>query len=227
MALVVMVLGLIFSMSRMGQLSLTASAAFLAMLCLAGAVQRKRKGSGVMLLVLAVILCLGGLWGVWKGLRPVEDRWQAFAVSYDDRSAVWRTTLKLCQDFRLTGAGAGAYGLAYPPYKPAGYGAIAMEHAHNDYLELLSEVGLFGFVPWLCFYLLFFALAIHAWLRRRNPYSRFLGAGGLVAAFALLVHSLADFNLQIPANAMLLFMIMGLTWRLVHTSFPSGAEHDA
>ncbi len=224
LGMVVMVLSLIFSMSRMGQFSLVTGAAFFALLHLAGAVKRKRNRSRTMLLVLAVILSSGALWGGWKGLRPVEDRWQTLAGSYDDRSLVWQSTLKLFRDFRLTGTGLGTYELAYPPYKPHKYGAILMDHAHNDYLELLSEVGLAGFVPWLSFILLFFALTIHAWFQRHNAYSKSLGAGGLVATCALLVHSLADFNLQIPANAMLLFLIMGLTWRIVHTSFSWGTE---
>jgi O-antigen ligase len=227
LGMVVMVLALIFSMSRMGQFSLVMGAAFLAMLHLVGAATQKRSGSRTMLLVLTVILCVGALWGAWKGLRPMEDRWQTLTGSYDDRRLVWKTTLALVRDFRLTGTGLGTYELAYPPYKPQKYGAILMDHAHNDYLELLSEVGLVGFVPWLSFFLLFFVLAIHAWFQRRNAYSRFLGAGGLVATFALLVHSLADFNLQIPANAMLLFLIMGLTWRVVHTSFSWSKEDGA
>jgi len=102
-----------------------------------------------------------------------------------------------------------------------------MDHAHNDYLEFLSEVGLIGFIPWLAFFLLFLASSVRALLTRRSRYSIFLGASGLAAIVALLVHSLADFNLQIPANAMLLFLIMGLTWRVVHTSFSWSREDGA
>ncbi len=78
-----------------------------------------------------------------------------------------------------------------------------------------SEVGLAGFIPWLAFFLLFLVFTVRAWFRRRNTFSIFIGAGGLAATVALLTHSLADFNLQIPANAMLLFLVMGLTWRAV------------
>jgi len=88
-------------------------------------------------------------------------------------------------------------------------------------------VGLIGFIPWLAFFLLFLASSVRALLTRRSRYSIFLGASGLAAIVALLVHSLADFNLQIPANAMLLFLIMGLTWRVVHTSFSWSREDGA
>lgn len=42
-----------------------------------------------------------------------------------------------------------------------------------------------------------------------------MGAGGIAATIAILVHSLGEFNLQIPANAFLLFTTMGITWRSV------------
>jgi O-antigen ligase len=213
-----MVLALIFSMSRMGQFSLLAGVFFVGVLYIA-ALMKRGRGSGTTLLVAGLlVLCLGGLWGVWKGLGPVEDRWSAIASSYEDRSVVWQSTVKLFRNFKLVGTGLGAYELAYPPYKPDGLGATIMDHAHNDYLEFLSEVGLAGFIPWLAFFLVFLIFTIRAWFRRRNAFSIFIGAGGLVAALALLIHSLADFNLQIPANAMLLFLVMGLTWRAANSS---------
>jgi O-antigen ligase len=211
--IVVMVLGLIFSMSRMAHLSLAAASLLVLLLMVATKTRR-----AALPIVLALVLVLGFLWGTWKGLAPVEERWQTIETGYEDRSLVWQSTLKLIESFPLTGTGLGTYELAYPPYKPQKLGAIIMDHAHNDYLEFLSEAGLIGFIPWLAFFLLFLAFSVGALLRRRNRYSTFLGAGGLAAVTALLVHSLADFNLQIPANAMLLFLLMGLTWRIVNTS---------
>ena len=219
LGLIVMVLALIFSMSRMGQFSLASGVAFVVLLYSIGAVAGKARRTQFLPLVLFAVLSVGLLWGLWKGLAPVEDRWQALEANYENRALVWQTTQKLIGNFPLTGTGLGTYELAYPPYKPQEYGALIMDHAHNDYLELLSEVGLIGFIPWLGFFLLFVVFSIHAWHKRRNRFSRFVGPCSLAAAVATLVHSLADFNLQIQANAMLLFLIMGLTWRVVNTSF--------
>ncbi len=217
--IIVMVLGLIFSMSRMAQLSLVAAVLLVLLLMIA-----TKTRHAALPIVLALVLGLGFLWGTWKGLAPVENRWQTIETGYEDRSFVWQSTLKLIKSFPLTGTGLGTYGLAYPPYKPQKLGAIIMDHAHNDYLEFLSEAGLIGFIPWLAFFLLFLVYCVHALLKRRNPYSIILGASGLAAIVALLVHSLADFNLQIPANAMLLFLLMGLTWRVVNTSSKERVE---
>jgi len=220
--IIVMVLGLIFSMSRMAHLSLAAAVLFVLLLMAA-----TKTRHAALPIVLALVLGLGCLWGMWKGLAPVEERWQTIETSYEDRFLVWQTTFTLIKHFPLTGTGLGTYELAYPPYKPQKFGAMIMDHAHNDYLEFLSEVGLIGFIPWLAFFLLFLASSVRALLTRRSRYSIFLGASGLAAIVALLVHSLADFNLQIPANAMLLFLIMGLTWRVVHTSFSWSREDGA
>ena len=229
LGLVVMVLGLIFSMSRMGQFSLFAGIVFVGALYIASLVRRGRRRGSMLVIASLLVLCLGGLWGTWKGLGPVEERWKTIEASYEDRSIIWQSTIKLFRNFPLAGTGLGTYELAYPPYKPDKLGAVIVDHAHNDYLEFLSEVGLAGFIPWLAFFLLFLVFTIRAWFRRRNTFSIFIGAGGLAATVALLVHSLADFNLQIPANAMLLFLVMGLTWRVVNTSMEqkSSMEHGA
>jgi len=206
----------------MAHLSLAAAVLFVLLLMAA-----TKTRHAALPIVLALVLGLGCLWGMWKGLAPVEERWQTIETSYEDRFLVWQTTFTLIKHFPLTGTGLGTYELAYPPYKPQKFGAMIMDHAHNDYLEFLSEVGLIGFIPWLAFFLLFLASSVRALLTRRSRYSIFLGASGLAAIVALLVHSLADFNLQIPANAMLLFLIMGLTWRVVHTSFSWSREDGA
>ena len=218
MGLVIMVLGLIFSMSRMGQFSLIVGMVFVGGLYIASIIKRGRRRSSTLVIASLLVLCLAGLWGMWKGLGPVEERWSTIEASYADRSLFWQSTMKLVRNFPLAGTGLGTYVLAYPPYKPDKLGAVIVDHAHNDYLEFLSEVGLAGFIPWLAFFLLFLVLTIRAWFRRRNTFSVFIGAGGLAATVALLTHSLADFNLQIPANAMLLFLVMGLTWRVVNSS---------
>ena len=227
LGLVVMVLGLIFSMSRMGQFSLFAGIVFVGALYIASLVRRGRRRGSMLVIASLLVLCLGGLWGTWKGLGPVEERWKTIEASYEDRSIVWQSTMKLFRNFPLAGTGLGTYVLAYPPYKPDKFGAVIVDHAHNDYLEFLSEVGLAGFIPWLAFFLLFLVFTIRAWFRRRNTFSVFIGAGGLAATVALLTHSLADFNLQIPANAMLLFLVMGLTWRAVNTSMERQKQHGA
>ncbi|MDZ7760113.1 MAG: O-antigen ligase family protein [Desulfovermiculus sp.] len=88
-------------------------------------------------------------------------------------------------------------------------------HAHNDYLQLMAEVGL----P------LALALILSAWTlwlimaRRARRKARqaqgpeaLLAAGALAGCAAFLVHSVVEFNWQIPANQLYFLLMMGLAW---------------
>ena len=88
---------------------------------------------------------------------------------------------------------------------------------HNDYLELLAEYGVVGAVAFLLF------LGAHLRWGWRAFRHISLGSGGLggsnaaawnigaLAALAcLLVHSVVDFNLHIPANALLMALVFGV-----------------
>lgn len=220
LGLIVMVLALIFSMSRMGQLSLVAAIVLAAMLYRMAAGRGERSRHRFVPLTLFMVFGLALLWGVWKGAEPVANRWQVLESEYEQRLDLWTSTSEVIRDFPLFGTGLGTYELANARYKPQRFHALVLDHAHNDYLELLSEVGLIGFIFWLAFFLLCLISGVRAWSRHRSALSRCLGIGAFAAAAATLIHSLADFNLQIPANTMLLFLIMGLFWRV--SNQPSG-----
>lgn len=127
------------------------------------------------------------------------------------RLPLWRETLAAIPGVLPFGAGAGAYEWWFAPHKTAALGIYRFDHAHNDYLELLSTQGVLG----LALYLGGLAVVFQAWLSRRrrggpmrmSPLKRF---GLLWALLAFLFHGLVDFNLQIPANAMLFFTVLAM-----------------
>jgi O-antigen ligase len=79
--------------------------------------------------------------------------------------------------------------------------------AHNDYLQFLTEAGILGFA--IAIWLL--VAAVRPAIRKtKNWPSDANGAVSLAALLGIsgiLVHSLLDFNLQIPANAMLFYTL--------------------
>ena len=93
-------------------------------------------------------------------------------------------------------------------------------YVHNDYLHLLAEYGAVGAL----LFLLFLGAHLHyGWkdFRRLGPRrmgisSGFfsnrlaLNLGALSALAAYIVHSVVDFNLHIPANALLLAFVFGI-----------------
>jgi O-antigen ligase len=118
-------------------------------------------------------------------------------------------TLRLAARRPIAGWGLGAYADALPPYKK-GHGDVRTTHAESDVLEFLAEAGAAGLLlaGWL-------ATAVGRGLRDRlehgrDPLRRALALGAAAAVCALLVHSVGDFNLRLPANALVFATLLGV-----------------
>jgi len=120
-----------------------------------------------------------------------------------ERLAGWRAAWAMLGDFRLTGAGIGAFREVFPIYAPAG-GDARMRHLHNDYFEIVVETGWTGAV------LLAWLIVAFAWLALRNSKRSLTSNGLLIGLACLFVHALVDFNHQIPANALLFVAAAGI-----------------
>ena len=105
----------------------------------------------------------------------------------------------------MLGYGSGTFDLVYPTFQSFVVDSV-INHAHNDYLELLSETGLIGagLIAW------FLVLVYRKASKQLRPGAK-TSDSVLIAVLAgitgLLVHSLVDFNFHIPANAAL-FLVM-------------------
>jgi len=85
-------------------------------------------------------------------------------------------------------------------------------YAHNDYLQLIVETGFLGFFSIISALLLliFPSLRVLNRFSQEKDYSRFfLTLGALTSIVSLLIHSLADFNLHIPSNALYFAFLTG------------------
>jgi O-antigen ligase len=128
--------------------------------------------------------------------------------SLSARIQVWASTIDVIRSHPALGTGPGTFALAFTRYQPPGFN-VRFEQAHNDYLHFFSEVGLF-LVP----VLLWMILAVYSQaFRKINSSSRLirgtvLGATG--AFTAILVHSTGDFNLLLPANAVIFCVMVGI-----------------
>jgi O-antigen ligase len=117
--------------------------------------------------------------------------------------------------FPFFGVGFGAFGNVYSAYDTTGM-EYALVHAHNDYLELLSELGIvgFGLLAFAVGFILF--KSFRTWMARRHPELKGLALGCLASVAAILIHSMTDFNLQIPANAFVFSVVLALTMKTVY-----------
>ena len=134
------------------------------------------------------------------------------ASSADFRNALARTSMEGAVAFWPWGSGWGTYDVAYPRFQPASL-AVYANHAHQDYVEMLFEGGIFFVLPAA----LFLWLAVRrAWLLGRTALrDRTLDREAMAAALCglgllgFLLHSLVEFNMRIPANAILGALLAG------------------
>jgi O-antigen ligase len=125
------------------------------------------------------------------------------------RADVAAATVRLAAARPLVGWGLGAYADAFPPFK-RGHGDVRTTHAESDLLEFLAEGGLLGLLlaGWLGWRLW---RGFEDRLRQgRDPFRKSIAVGALAGAGALAVHSLIDFNLRLPANALVFATLLGL-----------------
>ncbi len=216
-ALGLMLAASVLCLSRGGLLSLLAAAVPCLLLVLA---RRTRPSWGLFTGLLAAAVALGLV--AWLGLGAVEARlatlWKGQALE-DARWPLWRRTLSLAGDFPVWGSGYGTYQYLEPLRRPPASGLdFAYEHAHNDYLELLVEGGVLGLALALAAVGLAYGRGARAYLRSRNAGEAGLILGALFGFGTVLVHSLGDFGMHIPAVPLLATVVAAQLCALGRTS---------
>ena len=243
LSLIIMVVGLVASRSRMG------NAAFFASLLIVGIftiffakhathhVHDMREKNTlrativfIASLVIIDVFIIGGVVGVEQVVQrlehtnlvmraneaPVGPNGAAAKVyvqeeSMEQRSEVARYALSLVRDYPWMGTGGGTFHLAFAHYQPPELKGF-VDHAHNDFVEFASEVGLPGFL------ILALLVAHSAWssivllLRSHDQLVRGMAFASLMGLISLLIHGAVDFNFQIPANALLFIVILSFPY---------------
>ncbi len=93
----------------------------------------------------------------------------------------------------------------YPRFETF-YDGLVVDHVHNDYMELLAEMGLLGALCGAAFLWILFRDAKKCFAAEQGHFSRAIHAAATTAICGLLLHGLVDFNLHIPSN-ILLFLL--------------------
>jgi len=196
---------LFLSGSRGGLLAILVELALLSVLLV-----RQKKGvrlaAGAAGFVAVLLVLL-----VWVGGRELTHRVSTIStearteISGGMRLSIDRDTLRMFRRKPLLGWGLGAFPVVYPEFRSF-YTNFFVNEAHNDYLQLLAEMGLAGFAAMLWFWVVLGRAALP---KLKNWTTDISGAVTLAASLSvtgILVHSFFDFNLQIPANAALFYV---------------------
>ncbi len=227
-AAVIMGVATIRSLSRGGMVSLFSGLLFVIVIGLRPSMMRKEISSGLRFplflsrvgAVIIIVFAIG-LGVLWVGDDSVIKRVEKTDLSSDIRSAdsgketfyqsrgrVWNDTMALIRDNWVMGVGLGAYQTAFTIYNDRD-GSLIVAQAHNDYLQILADFGFIGAIAIICFIALIFRDIFRAIRHQDHSMAALaLGCGGGV--FAMLVHSLFDFNLQLPSNALLYLLLVAV-----------------
>jgi O-antigen ligase len=203
---VIMMLAIVQSLSRMGFVAMACS--MLAMLFVYSLTELspRRRWFGVCAVVLGMALCLALMPTERVMARLLQTGTEGSSLT---RLELWKSALNLWRHYPIFGSGAGSFEFVIPRYEvsPMSYTA---DFAHNDYLQGLAELGIVGFCVPLCFLAYMLQLAIRSVRFANSRAIRSIALACFGALVAILVHSLADFNLYIPSNAMLVSWICGM-----------------
>ncbi|MEO6587851.1 MAG: O-antigen ligase family protein [Pyrinomonadaceae bacterium] len=132
------------------------------------------------------------------------------------RSHFWQIALQIFFDHPIIGTGLDSYGAAFTRYDTWS-GAFRIEQAHNDYLQILADGGILGFICVAAFIYLLFKQGIRAIGKNPDKFVMNGAIGALAGCFGILIHSFFDFPLRTPSNS--LYFLMLATMATVPTHF--------
>jgi O-antigen ligase len=178
-------------------------------------------------LALLAVLLVSGLFLVPKVTelakhirKPVEGQ-----HNVDDmRFSIWWSAIRMWQDHPWWGVGPGHFDYRYTEYRLPNVQPRA-GYVHNDYLNTLVDWGAVGAALVAAAWLLVYWGIFRCWKHVRGARDDFsrkkssklaLMTGAALGLGAILIHSLVDFNMQMPANAILAITLMALLssqWR--------------
>jgi O-antigen ligase len=176
--------------------------------------------SGRGTVALAGLLLLAVVFIAWLGAGTVLQRMRSSTfveLSASKRTSMLKGAWHIFLDHPAAGTGLGTLVAIYPKYETL-YDDRIVDHVHNDYAELLAETGIAGGLCGAAFLIMLFGTAARRLSEEQSEFSRGIHAAGTVACAGLLVHSLVDFNLHIPANA--LFFLLNAAVVLSPTFHP-------
>ncbi len=172
----------------------------------------------VLLIFLAGISLFFVNFGTEELATRIDDTITAEGELKFDRLDTWRDTVEIIKVYWLTGTGFGTFVDIFPLYKTIGNQHV-YDHAHNDYLELLTDGGIIGFALAAWFVL---AVIANGWKMiavRRDNFSILIGIGALVGICSMLLFAITDFNMHNGADGLYFFFLCGLLVSCGHTRF--------
>lgn len=218
-AMVIMVIALIMTRSRMGNVAFFFSLMVSGILFIAFVPKNRLRNTLVLISILAIDILIAGQ---YFGLEQLANRIQAtqFTTEVVDgrtiteneqRDNVSEYALKTAERYSPKGSGAGTFEVVFPQDESSELNTH-FDHAHNDYLQTWIELGIPGAILMLLFGSITLLRAAYVMSVSKSSFQTGCSLAALIGVTAIAIHSFSDFNLQIPANAMLLTVLCAFAY---------------
>ncbi|HEX4427593.1 MAG TPA: O-antigen ligase family protein [Terriglobales bacterium] len=174
-----------------------------------------QKKAGRMVLTFGVFLALAIGLLAWLGGGELVERIASIhsearmELSGAMRVNIDRDALRMFEHKPVLGWGLGTFAEVYPEFRSF-YTNFFVDKAHNDYLQLLVEMGTLGFATMLWFLITVYYRATKKLKNWTVDTNGALSLAAILGITGILVHGFLDFNLQIPANAALFYVLCAL-----------------
>lgn len=205
-AAAVMASSIFLSGSRGGMAAFAVQMAMLAVF--ASRRQKSRRtalAAGMFLVVVVGLLAWLGGGELAKRMASIHTEARA-ELSGGTRLAIDRDALRMFTHKPILGRGLGVFANIYPQFRTF-YTNFFVNAAHNDYLQLLVEMGTLGFATLLWWVVVVYSRATRKLGNWPSDTNGAVALAAMLGVTGILVHSLVDFNLQIPANAALFYVL--------------------
>ena len=186
----VILLGIIYSLSRMGFIAALTSLFVMAALGFGARLSAKKKWAavgmvGILILLSFVILPPDQLIFRFADLSRGEK------ISANDRMLIWKETLHLIAAYPVFGCGLGGYESAFLKFSASSPNST-VDFAHNDYLQSLAELGVVGFLILGALMVAIVVKAVRVASQDSDGSGRWLGLACTGSIAAILLHSFVD-----------------------------------
>ena len=208
-AAAVMVVTIFLSGSRGGMIAI-----FVELVVFVIVLLRQRKSIGIAIGAAAFAIVLVSMLA-WLGGKELTSRVSSISsetrteLSGGMRLSIDRDGFRMFRNKPVLGWGLGTFPVVYPQYRSF-YTNFFVNEAHNDYLQLLCEMGLLGFGTMVWFLIVLYRTALRKIGNWMSDVSSAVTLASTLGFTGILVHSVLDFNLQIPGNAALFYALCTL-----------------
>lgn len=204
LCLVVIVIALLLTRSRMGNIAFFIALILTCLFALRFYNNKPWSFNYIVVSFFALdIILVGSLFGADK----LQSRLMETSFVEETRDEVIIDSIELIFEKPILGHGAGSFYGIFPQKQSLPYSGF-YDHAHNEYIQFAVEFGLLASTTALIILLYIFSLSLRVLHKRTRPFYKGISFGVATAILFMLLHILVDFPLQATANAMTFIAIL-------------------